>query len=80
MSELPSCIRVLVAEDNALERSTVVDLLAALGHMVVAEPGHGLVAVGVGGPKLGVLTTAGERSWSGHGAPSWRRGCRLGRC
>ena len=37
MSDLPSTIRVLVAEDNALERSTLVDLLAALGHMVVAE-------------------------------------------
>ena len=37
MTDFPTTIRVLVAEDNALERSTVVDLLNALGHMVVAE-------------------------------------------
>ena len=29
MTEQPSTIRVLVAEDNPLERSTLVDLLAA---------------------------------------------------
>lgn len=45
MSDLPSCIRVLVAEDNALERSTVVDLLGALGHMVVAEVDSGAEAI-----------------------------------
>lgn len=45
MSELPSTIRVLVAEDNALERSTLVDLLGALGHMVVAEVDSGTAAI-----------------------------------
>jgi response regulator NasT len=45
MSELPSTIRVLVAEDNALERSTLVDLLSALGHMVVAEVESGTEAI-----------------------------------
>jgi response regulator NasT len=45
MSELPSTIRVLVAEDNALERSTLVDLLGALGHMVVAEVDSGTEAI-----------------------------------
>jgi len=45
MNDLPSCIRVLVAEDNALERSTVVDLLVALGHMVVAEVESGAEAI-----------------------------------
>jgi response regulator NasT len=45
MSELPSTIRVLVAEDNALERSTLVDLLSALGHMVVAEVDSGTEAI-----------------------------------
>jgi response regulator NasT len=45
MSELPSTIRVLVAEDNALERSTLVDLLGALGHMVVAEVASGTEAI-----------------------------------
>jgi response regulator NasT len=45
MSELPSTIRVLVAEDNALERSTLVDLLGALGHMVVAEVESGTDAI-----------------------------------
>lgn len=45
MSELPSTIRVLVAEDNALERSTLVDLLGALGHMVVAEVESGTEAI-----------------------------------
>jgi len=45
MSDIPSTIRVLVAEDNALERSTVVDLLGALGHMVVAEVASGAEAI-----------------------------------
>lgn len=45
MSDLPSTIRVLVAEDNALERSTLVDLLAVLGHMVVAEVESGAEAI-----------------------------------
>lgn len=45
MSELLSTIRVLVAEDNALERSTLVDLLGALGHMVVAEVDSGTEAI-----------------------------------
>lgn len=43
--DVPSTIRVLVAEDNALERSTVVDLLGALGHMVVAEVASGAEAI-----------------------------------
>ena len=45
MTDLPSTIRVLVAEDNDLERSTVVELLTALGHMVVAEVGSGAEAI-----------------------------------
>jgi response regulator NasT len=45
MTDVPSTIRVLVAEDNALERSTVVDLLTALGHMVVAEVASGAEAI-----------------------------------
>lgn len=45
MSNLPSTIRVLVAEDNALERSMLVDLLGALGHMVVAEVDSGTEAI-----------------------------------
>lgn len=45
MSDLPSTIRVLVAEDNPLERSTLVDLLGALGHMVVAEVASGTEAI-----------------------------------
>ena len=45
MTDIPSTIRVLVAEDNALERSTVVDLLGALGHMVVAEVETGAEAI-----------------------------------
>ncbi len=43
--DLPSTIRVLVAEDNALERSTLVDLLGVLGHMVVAEVASGTDAI-----------------------------------
>ena len=45
MTDLPSTIRVLVAEDNALERSTLVDLLGVLGHMVVAEVESGAEAI-----------------------------------
>ena len=45
MSEEPRTIRVLVAEDNPLERSTVVDLLGALGYMVVAEVDSGAEAI-----------------------------------
>lgn len=45
MTDLPSIIRVLIAEDNALERSTLVDLLGVLGHMVVAEVESGAEAI-----------------------------------
>jgi response regulator NasT len=45
MSEQPSTLRVLVAEDNALERSTLVDLLGVLGHVVVAEVESGTEAI-----------------------------------
>jgi response regulator NasT len=45
MTDLPSCIRVLVAEDDAVERATVVELLVALGHMVVAEVETGAEAI-----------------------------------
>ncbi|WP_337172079.1 ANTAR domain-containing protein [Gemmatimonas aurantiaca] len=45
MSELPSTLRVLVAEDNALERSMLVDLLGVLGHVVVAEVESGTDAI-----------------------------------
>ena len=45
MSEESRTIRVLVAEDNPLERSTVVDLLGALGYMVVAEVDSGAEAI-----------------------------------
>jgi len=38
-------LRVLVAEDNVLDRSTLVDLLGALGHLVVAEVATGPEAV-----------------------------------
>ncbi len=38
-------LRVLVAEDNALDRSTLVDLLGALGHRVVADVPTGPEAV-----------------------------------
>ena len=38
-------IRILYAEDNALERSTLVDLLGVLGHMVVAEVESGTEAI-----------------------------------
>jgi two-component system, response regulator PdtaR len=45
MTDFPSTIRVLVAEDDALARSTVVDVLVALGHMVVAEVESGAEAI-----------------------------------
>lgn len=46
MSELSSTtIRVLVAEDDALARSTLVDVLNTLGHMVVAEVETGAEAI-----------------------------------
>jgi two-component system, response regulator PdtaR len=45
MTEPLTTIRVLVAEDDALERSTVVDLLGALGYMVVAEVDSGAEAI-----------------------------------
>ena len=45
MSELPSTLRVLVAEDNALERPMLVDLLGVLGHVVVAEVESGTDAI-----------------------------------
>jgi len=45
MSDFPTTIRVLVAEDDALARSTVVELLVALGHMVVAEVESGEEAI-----------------------------------
>ncbi|MBC8089218.1 MAG: response regulator [Phycisphaerae bacterium] len=45
MSETPSTIRVLIAEDDALTRSTMTELLTSLGHMVVAEVGSGAEAI-----------------------------------
>lgn len=45
MSDAPSVIRVLVAEDDTMTRSTMTDLLTALGHMVVAEVGSGAEAI-----------------------------------
>ena len=45
MTDLPSTIRVLVAEDDAVARATVVELLVALGHMVVAEVETGAEAI-----------------------------------
>ena len=45
MTDLPTTIRVLVAEDDAVARSTVVELLVALGHMVVAEVESGAEAI-----------------------------------
>lgn len=38
-------LRVLVAEDDHLDRSTLVDLLGALGHLVVAQVSSGTEAV-----------------------------------
>ncbi len=45
MLDLPTIIRVLVAEDNAIERSVLVDTLGVLGHMVVAEVESGAEAI-----------------------------------
>lgn len=45
MSELLSTLHVLVAEDNALERSTLVEVLGVLGHNVVAEVESGTDAI-----------------------------------
>ena len=45
MLDLPTIIRVLVAEDNAIERSLLVDTLGVLGHMVVAEVESGAEAI-----------------------------------
>jgi response regulator NasT len=45
MTEIPSMIRVLIAEDDALTRSTMTDLLGSLGHMVVAEVASGAEAI-----------------------------------
>ena len=45
MTDVPSTIRVLLAEDDAPARQTLVDLLTALGFMVVAEVGDGEQAV-----------------------------------
>ncbi len=45
MSELLSPLHVLVAEDNALERSTLVEVLGVLGHDVVAEVESGTDAI-----------------------------------
>ena len=44
MAETPAPIRVLVAEDDLNARSVLVDLLAALGHVVVGEVGSGTEA------------------------------------
>ncbi len=45
MTESPTTIRVLVAEDDDAARETLVDLLTALGYMVVAEVAGGQDAV-----------------------------------
>ncbi|MEP6833549.1 MAG: response regulator [Gemmatimonas sp.] len=45
MSETPSTIRVLIAEDDQLTRSTMTELLVSLGHMVVAEVESGAEAI-----------------------------------
>lgn len=45
MSETPTTIRVLIAEDDQLTRSTVTELLSALGYMVVAEVESGAEAI-----------------------------------
>ena len=45
MTETPVHIRVLIAEDDLNARSTIVELLAALGHVVVGEVGTGREAV-----------------------------------
>jgi len=45
MTNFPTPIRVLVAEDDTAARETLVDLLTALGYMVVAEVSSGVDAV-----------------------------------
>lgn len=45
MTETPTTIRVLIAEDDQLTRSTMTDLLVSLGHMVVAEVESGAEAI-----------------------------------
>jgi two-component system, response regulator PdtaR len=45
MTDSPTTIRVLVAEDDTAARATLVDLLTALGFMVVAEVSSGADAV-----------------------------------
>ncbi|MDQ6612630.1 MAG: response regulator, partial [Gemmatimonadota bacterium] len=45
MSDAPTVIRVLIAEDDSMTRSTMTDLLTSLGHMVVAEVGSGAEAI-----------------------------------
>jgi response regulator NasT len=45
MTDLPTTIRVLVAEDDANERAALVQLLGTLGHMVVAEVAGGVAAI-----------------------------------
>ena len=45
MSDAPTMIRVLVAEDDTMTRSTMTELLASLGHMVVAEVASGAEAI-----------------------------------
>lgn len=45
MSETPTTIRVLIAEDDPMTRSTVTELLSALGYMVVAEVASGAEAI-----------------------------------
>ena len=45
MLDLPTIIRVLVAEDNAIERTVLVETLGVLGHMVVAEVESGAEAI-----------------------------------
>lgn len=45
MPDAPSMIRVLVAEDDTMTRSTMTELLTSLGHMVVAEVASGAEAI-----------------------------------
>jgi two-component system, response regulator PdtaR len=45
MTESPTTIRVLIAEDDEAARQTLVDLLTALGFMVVAQVSNGMEAV-----------------------------------
>jgi response regulator NasT len=45
MTETQPRIRVLIAEDDENARSVLIDLLAALGHLVVAEAGTGREAI-----------------------------------